>query len=521
MALYHVGWRKIGNEPKFIRYETDAEGKRLDPIFVDLPVPPYCFAYKDAALKVFPESVFEPTDLIINERPIVKFVGTAPDVVPLARDAIGMSETFEADVPYGRRVLIDTGESLQMPQSYLHFDLEMDPTGGMPDEKLADRQIISIGTKTNTGEERFFCGANETDMINEFITYATQFPILVGFNSNHFDWPYLLNRCRRLGIRYEWWDLHVHVDLLAVYKYVLLKRQDKFSLEHIAKAEKLKARKRAIDMTRLMEYYNSFLDNADQTLKEYNLDDVRVIHELDQKYQMVSTLYNIAAISHTTVKDLLRMHEKSHKEFNTSIAIDGLILHLSGKRTPRIIWRTKEHRELTPEEEEKRREKYTGAHVMTPVPGVHKNVAIFDVGSMYPTIIQSFNMGPETYVSEEDASQGLAGPIDNRFIRSPIGRGWFRKEPKSVFVEALEYVLRFKSDCKERLTRMQPNTEEYNATKATYEAYKVIANSVYGILGSDFSRYYLVDVAENITLTGQLVLKFLKEILERIPDDFD
>jgi len=45
--LYHIAWRKQDNEPKLIRYETDDTGKRMDPKFEPLPVPPYFYAYAD------------------------------------------------------------------------------------------------------------------------------------------------------------------------------------------------------------------------------------------------------------------------------------------------------------------------------------------------------------------------------------------------------------------------------------------------------------------------------------------
>lgn len=511
MVLYHLDWTIANNEPKLRRFLTDEAGKRLDPVLEALPFPPYFFSYADAAYKVFPPSAFEQTGIVIGGRPIVKFLATSPDVIPLARDAIGVTETFEADVPYGRRVLIETGESLSMPKRYVHVDIETDPTGGIPNIELADRKILSISAKASDGEERFFCSSAEGDTVGEFLQYFTEFPIWCTFNGNNFDEPYLKNRCRRLGITYDWWN-QIHIDLLAVFKFVFQERLDQYSLASIAKYLGLKTQKRSIDINRLVEYYNSFLDSQDQTLKDYNLDDVRICDEMDQKMAMVATVFNIAAISHTTVKDLLRVHEKSKKEFNVSIAVDGLILYLSSLRRPRIIWKTKEHREMSEEEEEARRKKFAGAYVVPPKPGVHKNVALLDVNALYPTLIRMLNIGPETYIADPPIGWG-ASP--GEFIKSPVGRGYFLKEPQSVFAEAITFVSEMRAEYKKMLKATNPALPEWKTAYAKDYAYKVLGLSFYGVLGSDFSRYYQKDVAENVTLTGQAVIKFLESTLER------
>jgi DNA polymerase I len=503
---------------------TDEEGHRLSPIQMPFPFPPYFFALKEA-LSGVPLSGAPVEGTTYNGKPVVRVEADSPKQVYDLRQAIGVKNTLEADIPYARRVMLDRGLSVDVPKRYIHVDVEVDPREGMPDETKAEQRILSIAAVTNTGEEYYFSEQDERVLLAKFLLFLDQFPVYCTFNGNHFDVPYLMNRCKKLGINY-WWDAHVHIDLLAVYKFVLQKRQDRYDLSHLCKVEGLTAQKREVDISKLHWYF----ENEPETLREYNMGDVRPLRELDQKLQMVTIVFNIAKVSHTLPKDLLRVHEKSHKEYNTSVAVDGLILYLARRRSPRILYPTREYKEVPKDKKEK---KYAGALVLEPVPGVHKNVIALDVASMYPTIIGAFNMGPETFIPERGGDSGFQTPgvpgkapegremvgspgtaSDSSLIRSPIGRGYFKREPKSVFAEALELVLKIRQEYKKRMRRLDPSTQEWKDAFSMDYAHKVLANSFYGVLGSTFSRYYSKDLAENITLTGQLVTRFLRDTLE-------
>ena len=521
--LYHVDWTNSFSEgTSYLRFwTTNDAGRRLPPIKVAVEgdLRPSFFVREEfvSVLEKTTATVEPKTYMAYNGQRARRVILESPEKIQDFRSLVGIENTFEADVPFARRIMLDKGISLEIPTRYVHVDIEVDPSEGMPDETKADRRILSIATKENTGEERFFCEDNEPAMIAKFLLYLDSFSVVCTFNGNHFDWPYLMNRCKRLGIDY-WWDVHVHLDLLAMYKYVLQNRQDRYSLDHIAKEEKLKAQKLNIDPKKLMVYFQT----ERERLKEYNLGDVQVMHELDQKLHMVEIVFNIASISHTNVKDLVRVFDKSYKEFNTSIAVDGLVLSLSAKRPERIVWKSREFKpgkvcsqcqaEMDKAETlcpkcgyDMKEKRFSGALVLPPAPGTHKNVVMLDVASLYPTIIQSFNMGPETFREDNGGD-----------IQSPIGRGSFTASPKSLFSEALEHVLTIRREYKRQMKALDPATPEWKAAYAMDYSYKVLANSMYGVIGSSFSRYYNKDIAENITLTGQTTLNFLRDELTRV-----
>lgn len=517
--IYHTDWTKADGQPKLRFFVTDAEGYRLPPVLTDLPIRPYFFAKQEAIAPI--RQLLANTLIEDAGNGLVKVAPETPDRVVDIRGIVGIENTMEADVPYGRRVMVDFGLSCSVPKKILYFDLECDPSKGFPNEETAEARILSIGTTDSDGNEMFFCEDDERALLAKFFLYADRYPVWCGFYSSHFDWPYLQNRCQRLGIEF-WFDRFVHVDLLAMYKFLILKRQDEYSLAHLSRVEELGIEKVQIEIPRLLEYF----EKDRETLREYNLADVRINRALDEKLHMTQILFTIASMCHVNVKDMVRMHKKNAKEYNTSVPIDGLVLRLSGLRTPRIIWPTRyikcprcggQMEESQTEDDEilrtckrcdfeyrpKDQEKYKGALVITPVPGVHRNVVMLDANALYPTIIRAVNVGPETYRADGSGD-----------IKSPIGRGSFVSQPQSIFSEALESLSTIRGEYKKHMQALIPDTVDYKAAYAQDYSIKTLMNSFYGVVGGDFSRYYNVDVAENITLTGQLVTRFMKDYLE-------
>ncbi len=67
------------------------------------------------------------------------------------------------------------------------------------------------------------------------------------------------------------------------------------------------------------------------------------------------------------------------------------------------------------DEEAAEKEKYTGAIVLTPIPGLYKDVVPLDFASLYPSIIISHNIDYTTYVNDEySLSEGVLGGVGDR-----------------------------------------------------------------------------------------------------------
>ena len=239
VTVYHVSWtRTRDSKPKLRLYVTDGNGFKIQPVYLDLPVPPYFYATREVVeAKGLPEGMrAELTDVVFGitgtAGKAYKIITNEPSEVPGLRDYYGLKNTCEADVPYGRRVMIDRDLTVSKPSKMLYVDVEGDPRGGVPDVVKADRRIISVSATDQDGNTSFFSDDDEVAMLSQFLILAEKYPVWGTYFGNHFDLPYLQNRCQKLDIRF-YWDAIVHIDLHAVLRYVLKETFDQIGRAHV------------------------------------------------------------------------------------------------------------------------------------------------------------------------------------------------------------------------------------------------------------------------------------------------
>jgi DNA polymerase-2 len=132
-----------------------------------------------------------------------------------------------------------------------------------------------------------------------------------------------------------------------------------------------------------------------------------------------------------------------------------------------------------------------GGHVLEPLAGLHRNVWVFDFKSLYPSIIRTFNIDPLSYVDEPGAEEDL--------IRTPGGA--FRREP-AILPRMLDELFPRREDAKQRGDDVASN------------AIKILMNSFYGVLGTPACRFYNPSLANSITGTGRELLLWSKRWFE-------
>jgi DNA polymerase elongation subunit (family B) len=230
-------------------------------------------------------------------------------------------------------------------------------------------------------------------------------------------------------------------------------------------------------------------------LEIYNIEDAKLLHELDEKYNIIGIIFSIASITHTTVPSLINP-DTATSGVNHSTAVDGLVLYLAYRRQPRLIFPTR----IFSEDYEK--QTFEGSIVFDMVPGVHRDVATLDFSSLYPSLIKTFNIGTETY--KKDGSGDIKAVI-----------GSFEAEPKSILAEAVEYMGKKRNEYKKLRDLAIPNSEEYHIRAGQQFGVKSILLSFYGVIGYQSSRYFNLDIASNVTLLGQAFTKKAKELAEK------
>jgi DNA polymerase elongation subunit (family B) len=292
-------------------------------------------------------------------------------------------------------------------------------------KKLAADQIKRIETKINKHFEKFYkvdfnyyFFKSEYDMLFSFFSGALhKMPLITGWNFVGFDWPYLINRCKRLGIdpgisspsgklitKKQLPQHRMVVDYLQIYKTwdrtVDVKENN--SLDFVSKA--------VLGVNKI-KYGGTLQDLYEQDFEEYifyNAVDtllVQFIHEKIKTMQTFLTLARITKVEAQRAFSPIWMAESAMtREF-----------YKRGKVFPKLY------------DDNKKREKFEGAFVFKPIPGIYEWVAAFDFASLYPSIMRQWNISPENYV------KNTTEDIDpDKFIKTSTG-AVFSNDEDSAF----------------------------------------------------------------------------------------
>jgi DNA polymerase I len=161
--------------------------------------------------------------------------------------------------------------------------------------------------------------------------------------------------------------------------------------------------------------------------------------------------------------------------------------------------------ELIPRRIEQPYRPYAGGIVLQPEAGLHDNIAVLDFKSMYPNLMITYNLSPDTYVSPKDST-----PRD-KVYEAPEVKHRFLKEPSGFYKEVLAYLIKTRNEIREKMKRTRRESTEYRVLDARQKAVKVLTNASYGYAGWVGARWYMKPVAEAATAWGrQTILEAVK-----------
>jgi DNA polymerase-2 len=132
-----------------------------------------------------------------------------------------------------------------------------------------------------------------------------------------------------------------------------------------------------------------------------------------------------------------------------------------------------------------------GGHVLASATGLHRNVWVFDFKSLYPSIIRTFNIDPLSYVARPAPEADV--------IETPGGA--FQREP-AILPRLLD----------ELFPRREAAKKAGDETAS--HAIKILMNSFYGVLGTPACRFYNPALANSITGMGREMLLWSKRWFE-------
>jgi DNA polymerase I len=352
-----------------------------------------------------------------------------------------------------------------------------------------------LSVATNSGEESQFLvdeDRNDGPVIEDFVSYVRHFDpdIIVGYGINGQDWPYLIERCKKLGLRLQvdraetepHTSVYGHVSITGRANVDLLDFVGEFSEVKVQTLENL------ADYLGIMKIENRQLvedvDYADywdsrekrEILKKFSMDNARCVMGIAEAVMdFAMQLSNLV-----------------------SLPLDHVGSAAAGFRVEWfLIKRTHGLGELVPKRIEQPYRPYAGGVVLKPLPGMHGDIAVLDFKSMYPSLMIAYNISPDTYVPPKEPA-----PKSGVYEAPEVGHH-FRKEPAGFYKEVLSYLISVRDEIRSRMKALPPESVEYRVFDARQKAVKVITNASYGYAGWTGARWYVKPVAEAAAAWGR------------------
>jgi DNA polymerase elongation subunit (family B) len=469
---------------------------------------------------------------------------------------------YETDVPETTRILVDLYSESDLPSEghvVLTFDIEVEMESGLPDVEKADNEITAIalhdgptdtyyalvldkgGKLQNTikKDNRIIKAfRSERELLNAFLTVYEHInpTILTGWNIDAFDVPYLFNRlvnvlgkqnAYRLSpirdgfyspYRKKWSLAGVSIlDYITLYKKFTYSLMPSYALNYIAKKE--------LDRTKV-EYVGSLDDLFKEDLEkfiEYNIVDVELVVEFERKLQYIDLCRGICHAGHVPYEDYMF----------SSKYLEGACLNYLKKRNLVAPNKPADRREQMEALKESGEQGFIGAYVKDPIPGKYDWLYDLDLTSLYPSIIMSLNISPETKVGKianfdaeafvkgdyrvwniehtalNYTTEELRKELNEEKLSISSNGVLYTQDKPGLIADILDewFSQRVEFRKLEKKFGKEGNKQQHEFYAKRQLVQKILLNSLYGVLGLPAFRFYDVDNAAAVTTTGQTVIK--------------
>lgn len=389
----------------------------------------------------------------------------------------------------------------------LYFDIETDDSNGQIEYEYqegtdfkkikAKDRILSIAGVDRAGNEYFFSDPDESSILRQFDAFLRQNKIdmLVGYNSKDFDLPYIQQRMQQHQIDSNFITNILHLDM---YRRI----QDFYKMD-----SKVRQDLKSYSLNSVSDYFlkeqkipfsgkvKALYDKNFSLFKEYNIQDCRLVKRLEETLGVVKRTH-------------LVMSKCGCKTDNWSSVkvLDTLLLSYGNFAGDHFITNPSYLERI-----EKQNFEYMGGFVLDPVPGFYNNVWVFDFNSLYPSIMQTFNISPDSYLGEGNKQESIntPGSIDPK-TGEHRGAAHFRKED-GAFTKAISSLLEERAEIRSKMKSVDKDSEEWREMNVQQLVVKEVTNSIYGVLGNQYFRGFNINLVESVTGVGQYLLKHLRD----------
>lgn len=462
-----------------------------------------------------------------------------------------ITENFPKEIKFDRSMINVTS-----------IDIEVASDDGFPFVEQAAHPVISITMKNNIDNIYRVWGLNDydcdacnvqgvnaikytkcTDEIDLLTSWLKEWQrlcpdVITGWNIRMFDIPYLVNRINNIiggdvFKKISPWNVvdrqeiviagrsHIVFNISGIEQldyYDLFKKfgyaygtLESYKLDHVAFIV-LGENKLSYD-----EYGNlhTLYKHDFQKFIDYNIKDVQLVDRLEEKMGLITLAMTMA----------YRGGVNYSETFGTTSIWDSIIYRLL--YNDHVAVPPKIAKEKIP---------YPGAYVKDPQVGLHKWVVSFDLNSLYPNILVQYNMSPETIIDGKipniDVDNVLDGKVDlskysDRAV-SATGQA-FRKDKQGTIPRIIKQYYDERRAIKKRMLEAKQQYEQKKTKQLENEivtlennqmAIKILMNSLYGALGNNYFRYFDNRIAEAITTSGQLSIRWAEKTINGEMNNF-
>jgi len=148
---------------------------------------------------------------------------------------------------------------------------------------------------------------------------------------------------------------------------------------------------------------------------------------------------------------------------------------------------------------------YTGGYVHPPKEGIHEKIALFDFASLYPSIIITHNISPETLDCDCCRNTRKNSVPDEAGYAGE--RHHFCTKREGFIPGVIKELIDRRASIRRKMARRDPKTIAYRNLNNMQYALKILANASYGYYGYAGSRWYSRVAAESITAWGRFYIK--------------
>ncbi|MFH0832200.1 MAG: DNA-directed DNA polymerase [Candidatus Aenigmatarchaeota archaeon] len=498
-----------GEKPVIRLFGVDESGKAVivkdefRPYFYALPKNKALLEKKLKAMDNVTEIKYIKRKIGGDEKSVMQVFVDLPQNLQGVRDEIKrIADCYEYSINFYKRYLIDKNF---YPLDWITDKTEKIEKDDNPKMKIlafdietVDDRIVMISIADNTGFEKVITSKDEKSILEEFeeTILKTDPHIIVTYNGDKFDFEVLRERADYNKIELKLGDEafkfarrahansarifgRVHIDLFNfVYNILSPQLQSEILTLNEVSRELVGEGKEELSLEEIINLWK----NNSKKLAEYCQNDSRLTLKLAN--MLLPQIFELAKLSGQLPFDCSRL--------TYGLLVEWYLIRKANEMN--IIAPNQPHWN----EIQKRRElkPYKGGYVIEPKQGLHDNIAIFDFRSLYPSIIVSFNISPETL--------NCSCCKSNRY-KVPGMDYYFCKRNEGFIPKQVKKLIEKRQEIKERMKKA--GKEEIKSLDEQQRAVKIIANATYGYLAYPGSRWYSRECSESAAAFGRDSIK--------------